>query len=215
MFLNAIKGDNCLVPVENGFSYSKFGNVTEDFLFDRPGYQTEHQLQLVYARNTGYEAYRVNWGRKVVVCTNGLTVWKGSQARWKHTREVGLQDFIKQAVVDGVGNQDFLEGCIEKASSIPLKKEILSEFINRCSLARATKERIISRVVLESKVVGLNEWALSQALTWLGSHEKSISYKVRPEFTKLGTVILEDSLEAVLQLESEIKRDGMYGFILP
>jgi hypothetical protein len=38
--------------------------------------------------------------------------------------------------------------------------------------ARATKDRILTRLDHEFRDTGSNEWSVSQALTYLGQHEK-------------------------------------------
>ena len=83
------------------------------------------------------------------------------------------------------------------------------------SLAQASKQRMLDRIKIESNEVGYNEWALSQSLTWLGSHEKSIQKRSQRQLTGLGTDILEHSLDEVLEEESQLYYDGSYGLVLP
>jgi hypothetical protein len=63
--------------------------------------------------------------------------------------------------------------------------------------------------------VGNNEWALSQALTWLGSHDRHISTWSKQQLTTLGTEVLESSLPKVLTAKASAKGDGMFGILLP
>ncbi len=73
----------------------------------------------------------------------------------------------------------------------------------------------MNRLEVEAKSVGGNERALSQALTWLGSHDRHIGHWTKTQLTSLGTEILENSLPHVLPSESLIQGNGMYGMVLP
>lgn len=198
-----------------GVKRYKNGNVVEYFDINQAGVQTEYKYGLVYARNSGYQSYRVNWGRLVSICSNGLTIWTGSQFRWKHTREVDLGDFIRNTIDEGVGHQKWLEERIEAARSRPLAEGALAELLSRLSLAKASKTRIEDRLKVEANDVGANEWALSQTLTWLGSHEKAIRPRVRTQLTDLGTNVAESSLKDVLTGDTKSNCDGTYGTVLP
>ncbi len=204
-----------LIPESTGFEKGLFGEVTEYFKFDNPGFQTEFKYGLVYARNNGYEAYRVNWGRLIIICTNGLKAWKGVNFSWKHTKEVDLSEFISKTVNEGIANQNFLEEKITSSRNTQLNQSKIAALMQRMSLAQASKDRVVNRLAVEANEVGYNEWALSQSLTWLGSHEKSIQRRSKQQLTGLGTDILEHSLAEVLDEESKLYYDGSYGLVLP
>lgn len=87
--------------------------------------------------------------------------------------------------------------------------------MDRLSLAQASKRRVRNRLDVETKDVGNNEWALSQALTWIGSHEKAISFRNRPLLISLGTGILEKTLDETLRDKGKVNHDGTYGLVLP
>lgn len=214
-FIEQTRQTTSLLPESQGFVVGRFGEVTELFNFDSTGFQTGFRYGLVYARNNGYEAYRVNWERLVLVCTNGLKDWRGSNFSWKHTKEFDLAEFIANTVKEGVGNQKFLEERITAARNTQLNQSWIRELMARLSLIQPSKDRITHRLAIESEQVGYNEWALSQSLTWLGAHEKAISPRIKKQLTDLGTDILEHSLDEVLEEDSKINYDGFYGLILP
>jgi hypothetical protein len=214
-FLNKAAGMDSLIPQSQGVYKNKFGNVIEFFNFDSPGYQVEYNYGLVYARNTGYDAYKVEWGRCVLVCSNGLTRWEGSKFNWKHNGDIDLSDFITMTINDGVGHQQFIEQRIEASTNSILHRDTLEEFLSRLSLAKSTKERISSRLMTEAVIVGSNEWALSQALTYLGTHDRHISFRAKKQLNELGTEILENSLENLLDKVPEAGNDGYYGLVIP
>lgn len=214
-FLDQARQSTGVVLESRGFKIGRFGEVVENFLFDSPGFQTEFRYGLVYARNNGYEAYKVHWERLIIICTNGLKDWVGGNNSWKHTKEIDLSDFIANTVKDGIGNQKFLEERIAAATEAQLSKNQIAELMERLSLAQASKLRVTNRLDVESKAVGYNEWALSQALTWLGSHEKAIPKKNQQQLIGIGTDVLEHSLGEVLEEESKIFFDGSYGLVFP
>ncbi len=214
-FIEQTRQTTALIPESQGFGKGRFGEVIEFFNFDSSGFQTEFRYGLVYARNNGYEAYKVNWERLIIICTNGLKRWEGSKFSWRHTKEFDLAEFIANTVQEGIGNLQFLEERITSARNTSLNESWIQELMSRLSLIQPTKERITHQLAIESEKVGYNEWALSQSLTWLGSHEKAVSPITKKQFTALGTDILEHSLNEVLEQESKLGYDGYYGLILP
>ena len=215
IFLEQLRENTALFPKSSGVTTNRYGNVVEYFDFDSPGFQTRFKYGMVYAKNNGYDAYKVEWRRLVKICTNGLTEWKGSKFRWKHTREIDLNGFLTGTVQEGVANQEFLEKRINLLRETALKQSLINELMQRLSLARASKNRIYDRLKVEVQDVGSNEWALSQALTWLGSHEKSIAFSVRPQLIGLGTRILEKTLDGTLRDQVQVLRNRKYGLLLP
>jgi len=214
-FIENIRKKLGVNPQSRGVSRNGYGNVVEYFDINQSGFQTNYYYGLVYARNSGYQSYKVNWGRLVIVCSNGLTEWTGSRFHWKHTRKVDMSDFIDSTVDEGVGHQKWLEERIEASRSRSLTEECVIELLSRLSLAKASKTRIEDRLKVEVNDVGANEWALSQALTWLGSHEKAIAPRARAILTDLGTNVTQDSLNGLLAANTKLNRDGTYGMVLP
>lgn len=215
-FLEEARRSTALVAKTGRVGRTRLGNVVEFFHLDSPGFQVDLGYGLVYARNTGYDAYRVEWDRYILVCTNGLKNWVvGNQYKWYHNHRVDLGDFLNATVAEGLSNQRFLEERIHIARETALHRDTLGELIGRMSLAVATKQRLAARVEDESRAVGGNEWALSQALTYLGTHDRHISSRIKRQFTELGTDILEHSLDAVLGEEATVGTDGFYGLLLP
>jgi hypothetical protein len=214
-FIEQARHSTTLNPQSQGISLGAFGEVVEFFDLNSSGFQTQYKYGLVYAKNNGYDAYKVNWKRYVLICTNGLRGWAGKSFAWKHTKEVELSKFIDTTVQDGVGNQNFIEERILESRQAELNRNAFDELMARLSLCRASKTRVIDRLAVESKAVGNNEWALSQTLTWLGSHENAISARSQAQLTGLGTDVLEHSLEKVLEKKSVAESSGLYGIVLP
>jgi len=215
-FLEAIKENSYIKPISLGITKNKkTGQVFETFMFNNNGFQTDYEYHLNYAKNNGYSAYNINWGREVLICSNGLTEWRGENSQWRHTKKIELSNFISTTVAEGVGNQEFLEKRIETLKDTPLKTSSFNELMERLSLARASKDRIIERLSIDSNDVGNNEWALSQTLTWLATHERALPFSVKPQLTDLGTKILEVSLDTLLMKQPRTDGRGRYGLILP
>jgi hypothetical protein len=197
-----------------GLETDGYGNIVEWFGFDSHGFQTEYRYGLVYAKNNGYDAYKVNWERYVLVCSNGLRDWRGSKFRWKHTSEIELHDFITNTIAEGKANQSHLEKCIARAQNITLDPILYVKMMDRLSLAHASKQRIDERLKVECQDVGQNEWALSQALTWLGTHEKALPYRVKSNLVDFGTDVLEKSLETAACEKPKLTPNGFFGLIV-
>jgi hypothetical protein len=214
-FLQEVRKSSILSPRSLGLKQLRTGEIIEQFVFESHGFQTEYQYGLKYAKNNGYDAYKVNWGRVVLICSNGLTSWAGQKYRWKHNKEIDLAEFITFTVNDGIRNQQWLEQKITDAREKELAESDVAELRDRLSLARASKDRVMSQLEAEARVVGKNEWALSQALTYLGTHEKALPIRNMHQLTNLGTDILERSLNSVLKDESRRYADGAYGLVLP
>lgn len=216
VFLETIRENKNLNPVSLGIKKNNYGKVIEIFQFYNKGFQTNYEYILNYAQNDGYDSYKVIWGREIVICTNGLTNWKNAtKSNWRHTKEIELEKFVSNSINEGIGNQEFLEKRIEKSKDTILKTSSISELMNRLSLAQASKGRVLNRLATESNVVGNNEWALSQALTWLGTYEKALPFSVKPQVTNLGTKILEESLDTLMKKQPKKDSRGRYGLILP
>ncbi len=200
-------------PQSYGIEKDRYGNIVETLPLNSFGFQTEYRNVLVYAKNNGYDSYKVNWGRLVLICSNGLRAWEGSKYRWKHTNEIKLHDFITNTIAEGKANQSHLEKCIARAQAIDINSDLYAEMINRLSLAHASKARIDERLKIECQEVGRNEWALSQAFTWLGTHEKALPYQMKPKLRDFGTDILEKSLKSVLQEKAKLTKDGYFNLL--
>lgn len=215
-FLQEARRSTALVAKTKRLGRTRFGHIIEFFHFDSPGFQVGFDYGLVYARNTGYDAYKVDWGRLVLVCTNGLTLWEDhNRSKWHHNHRVDLSVFLSRTVAEGIGNQQFLENRIRLSRDTELLPDATDELLSRLSLATATKLRLAKQLEEESRVVGANEWALSQALTYLGTHDRHMSFNTKRQLTELGTDILERSLTEVLAKDAAVGRDGTYGLLLP
>ena len=214
-FIEQMRLSTSLALRSDGLVSLKNGDVVEWFDFHSFDSQIKYKYGLYYARNSGYDAYKVLWGREIIICTNGLKSWEKGGSRWKHTHELALGQFIQDTIQDGLGNQQWLEQRIDAARASQLANDEFNELMARLSLASATKERVRSRVEIEAQDVGRNEWALSQALTWLGSHDRHVATWSKQQLTTLGTEVLEKALPQVLAAKSSTMTDGMYGILLP
>jgi len=215
-FLEEVRRSTALVPQTKSVGRTLYGNSVEFFHFDSPGFQVDLDYGLVYARNTGYDAYKVDWKRYILICTNGLKgIDSQNQYKWYHNGHVDIGAFLTQTVKEGVRQQKLLEAKIEAARATTLDRETLGGLLHRLSLAEATKQRLAERVTFESGMVGQNEWALSQAFTYMGTHDRHISFRTKTQFTGFGTDILEQSLDSTLEDGARIGKDGCYGLLLP
>lgn len=217
LFIERAEGTGMISTKNSSVIQNNYGRITEYFDMNFSNKQTKFKYGLSYAKNTGYDAYKVDWGRFIIVCANGLTVKEGgSSSKWIHNNQAMIDDFIQQTIQEGIMHQTELEHKIELSSLTKLDRELLTEFVTRLHISPASRPRVINRYNEEARKLGPTEWALSQALTWLGSHEKALSLRPKQLLTEAGTAILETSLQDYLHQDNTyVARDGFYGAILP
>lgn len=175
-----------------------YREVVEEF--DLPTSRGEVGLtcRVIYGLNTGYSSYRLRWGRLILVCTNGMTSLDSvAPDRWLHSGDVEIARFVDASVHRAYDHLSVLERKIIAASARPMDDARVDQFLSRLVMATATKQRIASRLDVEFSGTGQNEWSLSQALTYLGTHERAISPRVRGHLTRLGSGIVDGSLDAI------------------
>lgn len=181
--------------IESSMELNQFGQVEESFIPTFCRHNIAYTYRLIYGKNNGYSAIKVDWGRLIKVCSNGLTKFEGSKFVLAHKQNSNYTAFAKLTVEEGIKNYNFINQRIEKSSNIVLKQSLLSDFLGGMTIARATKERISDRFKIEQNVTGPNEWSLSQSLTWLAQHEKAIGNFTKGILRDTGTTILENGLE--------------------
>ena len=176
-----------------------FDEIVEEF--DIPRSQEGEvglSCRVIYGLNSGYSSYRLRWGRVVLVCSNGMTTFEDvGRDRWLHNRNVKIDDFVHGSVESAFSRLSALERKILCSKARRLQERDCCLFIERMVLARSTKKRLDSRIELEFGSTGSNEWSLSQALTYLGSHERAIPPRVRARLTALGTKIIDEGFDSV------------------
>ena len=195
-------------------SLTPYGEVVESFSV--PGQQSQVGLvcKVLYGRNNGYSSYRLNWGRFVLVCSNGLTDFRSvARDRLLHTNSVDVSDFVSGSVSDAYNHLSLVEKQIVDAQNRAVNHFLLDQLMTRLVFARATKDRILTRLDHEFRDTGSNEWSVSQALTYLGQHEKAIPLRVQDDLTRLGSSLLDHTLEHVATAPATIDSSGFYDIL--
>ena len=193
-------------------SHTKFGEITESFSVPGSDHQVGLRCSVIYGLNNGYSSYRLNWGRYVLICSNGLTDFKQvGKGRWIHTRETSVSDFVAQSVTSATTHLSEVEKQITEARNRSLDFAVMDQFMSRLTIANATRERLVGRLRTEFRDTGENEWSVSQALTNLGEHEKAIPFRVRSNFTLLGSRLLNEDLASLSSETSNLTQDGYLG----
>tara|TARA_R110002072_G_C7974114_1_gene535143 strand:+ start:4410 stop:5450 length:1041 start_codon:yes stop_codon:yes gene_type:complete len=194
--------------------HTPYGEVAEEFAIPGSRHQVGLTCNVVYGLNNGYSSFRVNWGRVVLVCKNGLTAFKCTERhRWIHNNVIKIEDFARKSVEAAYSHLSDVEKQISAAQHRSLNYSLLDQFMTRLTLANATKRRVSSRLSYEFNDTGLNEWSLSQALTFLGQHEKAIPLRVRDDLTRLGSSVLEEPLLQILSSPGVVTPSGFYGIL--
>lgn len=175
-----------------------FKEVVEEFKLPPRKGAVGLTCRVIYGLNTGYSSYRLRWGRVILVCTNGMTSFEGvARDRWLHSGDVEIARFVDASVHGAYDHLSLLERKIVAACDRRLDDDRVDQFLARLVLAKATKHRIVGQLDAEFQATGRNEWSLSQALTYLGTHERAIPPRVRNHLTRLGSEVVDGSLDAV------------------
>jgi hypothetical protein len=210
-FLKEIKKHRCIQPLHPGEEKFPAGSPIsnretrpyEVFAFKEEEKELGQRMILFYGKNNGYSAFKVEWGRWILICKNGLSIFSGKECSWHHHRDVYITDFIDEIVRNGQKlHQETQEGIESRRTTELLPKQVF-ELAERLDVNKTSKQHFLERLDIEVRTQGHNEWALSQALTFLGSHERTISPNTRRYLCRVGTRILEGSLGRFLQQGSQ------------
>ncbi|MET0066542.1 MAG: hypothetical protein ABW076_09375 [Candidatus Thiodiazotropha sp.] len=206
--------NNYGITSSNTTKLTPFGEVVENFSVPDQHKQVELKFNVIYGLNTGYNSYRLHWGRVVLICSNGLTAFRNlGRERWLHKEGVDIRDFISASVANAYHHLSNVEMQITEARNRTINYSALDQLMTRLVAAQATKDRISSRLKLEFSDTGVNEWSLSQALTFLGQHEKAIPFRVQDDLTRLGSSLLEHPLEQVVSAPAVVTQGGFYDIL--
>lgn len=126
---------------------------------------------------------------------------------------MGVSDFISASVLDTYDHLSVVEKQIGESRSRSVNYSKLDQLMTRLAVSRATKDRISSRFDHEIKDMGSNEWFVSQALTYLGQHEKVISFRVQDSLNRLGSTLLGRPLAHVVTDPAIIAPSGFYDIL--
>lgn len=196
-------------PQQSEVSSSSYGELSEVFpaFFNSP--QVRYDLQVYYPKNNGYDAGRLVWNRSVLICSNGLfRSDRISHNRWIHLESASLNAALEQALQEGETLRQATENCIRTSMERPLNCDLYRELRSRLYIAEVSRERVDHQLALETKATGATEWSLSQALTWLGTHERALTKRVGTALQAVGTGVLEEGLEGYLRQPARVLPDG-------
>jgi hypothetical protein len=224
-----IKDLTKLVPIQcidNSANINRFGEVEE--VFDLQWEKSKVKLNspvkislgIIYGLNNGYSSFRLNLIREILICKNGLTNEEKNNIRWKHTKDIALEEFSKKSLNHIYLHHKELTNLINHSKERELNSESEQEFFERLHIVKAGKDRVRERLKVEIKNEGQNEWALSQALTNIGTHfYKGRRNKYHREtLITTGTQILENNLSTLLKKEPVLVNTifgKSYGTMLP
>lgn len=196
-FISVAKESN-LLESKSQLGIDPYGNVIEMFPTQFSNDTTDYECILKYGRNNGYSAYQVNYGRIIVICTNGLiNLGNSREYKWHHTKKEPIETFVNRVLALGQRNQMDLEEQMQQAALRILEKETLNTFMDNLKTTLIFKQKIRDQITVESKLVGNTEWALSQALTNIATHDKEMDNKTGVKFRNIGTKIITSNLEKI------------------
>ena len=195
------------------------GIITETFQLKSELNQSFYNYQINYAKNNGYSSFYISVGRGIIICENGLTEFYDKQKfNLRHNKTLDeVDEFISSSMLTTLKNRVFIEQQIQTLKDIYLDSYSLSQLIMRLHVAQAVKNKLKLRISEEEKNTGKTEWSLSQALTWLGTHDKHLTYNTKKVLRNAGTSILEQGLKQYITDVSNVytDREGGWGSLLP
>ncbi len=202
------------ITPKNEVFLTPFGEVAEGFCVPDQGGQVGLTCKVLYGLNNGYSSFRIIWGRQVLICSNGLTTFQTvGRDRWFHTNRLDITDFVTQSIDAASNHLSDVERQIQASRGRSAHSSVLGQFMKRLAVSKATKDRVQERLIHEFKDTGPNDWSVSQALTFLGQHENGIPFRVRDDLTRLGSVLLERSLEQLTLAPPAVTQSGYYDIL--
>ena len=177
---------------------NKYGEIIEKFDCNFDSEEIKFSYLLHHAGNNGYNAVKVQFGRVVIVCTNGLTRVEGEAFKWFHTNHQSINSFVNLTVNTGIKQKQLVHLNIENARNRMLSRDTFNEILQRPELVRIGKQKIVDQLKSEINKEGANEWALSQCLTWIGTHDNTLTSYPKSKLIKAGSKILDQSLQDYL-----------------
>ena len=202
-FISVAKETN-LLEDKSKFGIDPYGNIIEMFPTRFNNDTTDYECILKYGRNNGYSAYKVNYGRIIIVCTNGLIdLGSSEEYKWHHTKKEPIETFVNRVLLLGKENQVELEAQMEEAANRTLYNEELQEFLDGFKTSLENKAKIKEQLTIESELVGASEWALSQSLTHLATHDETLGDKAVKQFAAIGTKMIHTPLKVMIKEREE------------
>jgi len=186
-------------------------SVSEIFSVNKRNINIKLDLIVNYPKNDGYHGFYTAWGREIIIRTNGLIEIKSStNFHKKHNSDLNINQYLKEVFSEGQNIYKFTDENILKAQETTLNKDLLDNFLCRLNIASVSKERVINRLKIEIMENKNSEWALSQALTWLGTHEKHLYQRPKNILKEAGTKILDLTLNKYLEDENNVATENLY-----
>ncbi len=149
---------------------NKEGEIWEIFnLQAQPENRMAKSLMVIYGLNNGLSSYRFFFLRKIISCTNQLNL-KQADLRRKHNDPLSPQKFMDQVLMQSLDFGVKQEQAIAESIGRPLQREEISAFFGRLHAPESVKYKLHQQLKQEVRAEGLNEFALSQAMTYLGTH---------------------------------------------
>ena len=133
------------------------------------GERMDKNLVVIYGLNNGNSSFRLYFRRSIISCANQLSA-KSADLRWKHNSALSPAAFALQTVEESQRFAEAQEFSIQRAIGQPLERPLVEEFFHRLHTPVSVKQTLHGVLKREIQQEGQNEFALSQAMTWLATH---------------------------------------------
>ncbi len=204
--------------------FTPFKEVRECFEIHTGIFEMEEPVQydfsIIYGKNNGLSSYRVEFGRTILVCKNGMTKREVHKLQLKHTSNANIDTFFTSIQSSLQEFNSIFQSNINNAKASILNKDMSDEFFQRIHLSTAVKNRIKQRFQVEERLTGNTLWSLSQAMTNLATHfyEPSYDNYHTNVLRNIGSDIIDFGFDKVMSRDEKLVffRDlRCYGKILP
>jgi len=186
-------------------------SVSEIFQMNEINSKIRLNLLVNYPINDGYHGFHSSWIREIIICTNGLSeIQSKISFHQKHDSQLNIEQYLKNIFFEGQNIYKNTDENIIKAKETKLDNKLFAEFMQRLHVATASKERLLNRLKTEIMDTNNTEWSLSQALTWIGTHERHMHNRPKFILKEAGTKILDLTLQKYLEDENNVATENLY-----
>ena len=203
--------------LESSIYYNKdYKSVTEYFDFDTNDKHTfKLSCGIIYGKNNGYGSYSIVWKREIretksvylPFITQEKFNWKNN-ASYVNLPNEGINDFVQKITEQGLTHQKNLENRVKNLQEQNIEDVLIKDFfgkaLSRIIIAKASKDRVFQQWQEEYLAKKSNfantTWAISESLTFVGTHNKAVPDSMRKLLRQAGTEILDLGFEKFLEI---------------
>lgn len=179
---------------------NKFNKYVEMYIPPKKkGTESCISYMLEYGRANGISPYKINLNREIIICSNGLTSYDKIDGIYlKHKELDNVNQIICNIFQQSDIHHEILENQIAESKGRKISDSIITEFAVK-QLNNETRKLFYKKLQTEMSKYENTEWALSQSLTDLATHNTLIRPDMRNVLRIAGSEVLEIGFENYLR----------------